>query len=155
MTEMPYVHIGVIVEDLEAAIARHERALGLTFMEPLTVHVDRLVDNGRETELDLTICFSHQGPPHWELLLAVGDGIYGPQHVGGLHHVAVLDPEPAARRDELVARGFRETAAQYRADGSLIVSYVDPAQLDGVRIELLDAAQNVEILRWIAGERPG
>jgi catechol 2,3-dioxygenase-like lactoylglutathione lyase family enzyme len=153
MTEMPYVHIGVIVEDLEAAIARHGRALGLTFMEPLTVHVDRLVDGGQERELDLTICFSHQGPPHWELLQAVGDGIYGPQHVGGLHHVAVLDPDPAARRDELVARGFRETAAQYRSDGSLIVAYVDPAQLDGVRIELLDAAQNVEILRWIAGDR--
>src|SRR5690242_14832169 len=155
MTEMPFVHIGVIVEDLEAAIARHERALGLTFMEPLTVHVDRLVEDGRESELDLTIVFSHQGPPHWELLQATGDGIYGPQHVGGLHHVAVLHPDPAARRDELVARGFRETAAQYRADGSLIVTYVDPAQLDGVRIELLDAAQNVEILRWIAGERPG
>jgi hypothetical protein len=75
--------------------------------------------------------------------------------VGGLHHVAVLDPDPARRRDELVARGFREVAAQYRPDGSLIVTYVDPAQLDGVRIELLDAAQNVEILRWIAGERPG
>jgi hypothetical protein len=69
--------------------------------------------------------------------------------------VAVLDPDPAARRDELVARGFRHTAAQHRADGSVIVTYLDPVQLDGVRIELLDAAQHVEILKWIAGDRPG
>jgi catechol 2,3-dioxygenase-like lactoylglutathione lyase family enzyme len=153
MTEMPYAHVGVLVDDLEAAIARYERCLGVTFMKPLTVHCDRVVEGGREQELDLTIAFSHQGPPHWELLQAVGDGIYGPQHVGGLHHVAVLDAEPARRRDELVARGFREVAAQQRPDGSLIVSYVDPAQLDGVRIELLDAAQNEVILGWIAADR--
>jgi catechol 2,3-dioxygenase-like lactoylglutathione lyase family enzyme len=150
-SEMPYVHVGVLVEDLDDSIERYSR-LGYTFMDPLSVHVDRLVENGRETELDLRIVFAHQGPPHFELLQATGDGIYGRQHAGGLHHLAVLDEDPARRRDELVARGFRETAAQYRNDGSMIVSYLDPADLDGVRIELLDAPVNDAILRWIAGD---
>ena len=121
-------------------------------MEPRTVHVDRLVENGRETEIDLRIVFSLDGPPHWELLQAVGDGIYGSQHTGTLHHVAVLDPDPAARRDELVAQGFHETAAQYRDDGSMIVTYLDPADLDGVRIELIHAPVQDAILAWISGE---
>src|SRR5262245_55614155 len=114
MTDLPYVHIGIVVRDLEAAIERFS-LLGLTFMDPLTVHVDRLVEGERETELDLTVVFSHQGPPHWELLRAAGDGIYGPQHADRLHHVAVLDADPARKRGELVQEGLREVAAQYRA----------------------------------------
>ena len=147
----PYVHIGILVNDLDAAIERYSR-FGISFMEPRTVRVDRLVENARETSLDLTIAFSLDGPPHWELLQAVGDGIYGPQHAETLHHVAVLDPDPAARRDELVAQGFRETAAQYRDDGSIIVTYLDPADLHGVRIELIHAPVQDAILAWIAGE---
>jgi hypothetical protein len=121
-------------------------------MEPRSVHVDRLVEDGRETSLDLRIAFSRQGPPHWELLEAVGDGIYGPQHVGGIHHVAVLHPEPEARVTELERAGWRMTAAQYRLDGSMIVGYLDPASLGGARIELIHAPVQDAILAWIAGE---
>jgi len=149
--EMPYVHIGLLVHDLEAAIERYSK-LGLTFMEPRTVHVDRLVEDGQEKQIDLRIVFSHQGPPQWELLEAVGDGIYGTQHTGGLHHVAVLAADVERRRDELVTQGFREVAAQYRPDGSIIVTYLDPADLYGIRIELLDAAVQDAIVAWIAGD---
>ena len=151
MTGAPYVHVGVLVHDLDAAIARYS-LLGLTFMAPRTVRVERLVEGGRETALDLRIAFSIEGPPHWELLEAVGDGIYGPQHAETLHHIAVLHPDPVARRAELVREGFRETAAQYRRDGSLIVTYLDPADLNGVRVELIHAPVQDAILAWIAGE---
>jgi catechol 2,3-dioxygenase-like lactoylglutathione lyase family enzyme len=151
MNDPPYVHIGVLVNDLSAAIARYS-LLGLTFMDPRTVRVDRLVEDGRETSIDLRIAFSHQGPPHWELLEAVGEGVYGSQHAEKLHHVAVLDADPARRRDELLQEGFREVAAQYRPDGSIIVTYLDPAGLHGVQIELLDAPVQGAILAWIAGE---
>jgi catechol 2,3-dioxygenase-like lactoylglutathione lyase family enzyme len=149
---MPFVHIGVLVDDLEASMQRYEQ-VGFTFMDPLTVHVDDLADeDGRRKEIDLRIVFSHQGPPYLELLEATGDGIYGPQYVGGLHHIAVLDENPVSRREELVSQGFRCTAAQYRADGSMIVAYLHPADLDGVRIELLDAPVHDTIVRWLAGD---
>lgn len=149
--ELPYVHIGIMVSNLEEGIARYT-PLGITFMEPRTVHVDRLVEGRAETSLDLRIAFSHQGPPHWELLEVVGDGIYGPQHLGSLHHVAVLDDDPEQRFSELEQAGFRFTAAQYRPDGTMIVGYLDPADLDGVRIELIHAPVQEAILAWIAGE---
>jgi catechol 2,3-dioxygenase-like lactoylglutathione lyase family enzyme len=150
--EMPYAHVGILVHDLEAAIPQYEK-LGYTFMEPLTVHVDDLHDeDGERREIDLRIVFALQGPPHLELLEATGDGIYGAQHAGGLHHLAVLTDDPIARRDELVEKGFRFTAAQYRPDGSMIVGYIHPGDLDGVRIELLDAPVHDTIGRWIAGD---
>ena len=151
MNDLPYVHVGILVGNLEEAIKRFS-LLGLTFMQPRTVHVERLVEGDRETSLDLRIAFSKEGPPHWELLEAVGDGVYGPQHVDQLHHVAILDSDPIGRRAELVEQGFREVGAQYRDDGSIIVSYLDPADLHGIQVELLDAPVQDAILAWIAGE---
>jgi catechol 2,3-dioxygenase-like lactoylglutathione lyase family enzyme len=151
VSDSPYVHIGVLVDDIDAAIERFS-LLGLTFMKPRTVRVERLVEDGVEKQLDLRIAFSHQGPPHWELLEAVGDGVYGAHHGEGLHHVAVLARDPIARRDELVRAGFHEVGAQYRQDGTIIVSYLDPSDLYGIQIELLDAAVQDAILAWIAGE---
>jgi catechol 2,3-dioxygenase-like lactoylglutathione lyase family enzyme len=149
--ELPFVHVGIVVQNLEQATARFE-AFGVTFMAPRVVHVDRLVEGGRETSLDLRIVFSLAGPPHWELLEAVGDGIYGPQQIGSIHHIAVLDPDPKQRFEALVAAGFRLTAAQYRPDGSMIVGYLDPAGLDGVRIELIHEPVQEAIMAWVAGD---
>ena len=151
MPDAPYAHIGVLVDDLDAAIERFS-ALGLTFMQPRTVEVERLVEGGVEKQIDLRIAFSHQGPPQWELLEAVGDGVYGAHHGEGLHHVAILAEDPVARRDGLLQAGFREVGAQYRQDGSIIVSYLDPADLSGIQIELLDAAVQDAIDAWIGGE---
>jgi catechol 2,3-dioxygenase-like lactoylglutathione lyase family enzyme len=149
--DLPFVHIGIMVENLEQSLERFE-SLGIPFMQPRVVRVDRLVEDGRETSLDLRIAFSLAGPPQWELLEVVGDGIYGPQHVGSIHHVAMLDPDPEARFEALIAAGFKRTAAQYRPDGSMIAGYVDPAGLDGVRIELLDEPVHEAIMAWIAGD---
>jgi catechol 2,3-dioxygenase-like lactoylglutathione lyase family enzyme len=148
---LPFVHIGILVPNLEEGMARFEK-LGITFMEPRVVHVDRLVEDGRETALDLRIVFSLEGLPQWELLEAVGDGIYGSLHVGSIHHVAVLDRDPERRCEELSADGFRLTAAQYRPDGSMIVGYLDPADLDGVRIELIHEPVQEAIMAWVSGE---
>jgi hypothetical protein len=149
--DLPFVHVGIVVASLEQAMPRFER-LGIAFMEPRVVRVDHLVESGRETQVDLRVAFSLAGPPHWELLEAVGDGIYGPQQIGSLHHVAVLDPDPERRLEELVAGGCRLTAAQYRDDGSMIVGYLDPADLAGVRIELLHAPVQQSITAWVAGD---
>jgi catechol 2,3-dioxygenase-like lactoylglutathione lyase family enzyme len=147
---MPYVHIGVMVPDIEAAVDDFGK-LGFTFMEPRTVHVDRMVEEGNETEHDLRVAFSHQGPPRLELLEVVGEGVYGPQQLGGLHHVAILHDDPIARSEELVADGFRVTGAQYRLDGSAIVVYLESDALHGLRLELLHAPVNDAIAAWIDG----
>jgi hypothetical protein len=148
--EPPFVHLGIVVQNLEEAMARFER-LGITFMAPRVVHVDRLVEDGRETSLDLRIVFSLEGPPQWELLEAVGDGIYGSQHIGAIHHIAVLDHDPERRVEALLGEGFRLTAAQYRLDGSMIVGYLDPVGLDGVRIELMHEPVQDVIMTWVSG----
>jgi hypothetical protein len=146
----PYPHIGLIVPELEPAIAAYAK-LGLTFMEPRTVHVDRLVEGDRASEIDLRITVSELGPPRWELLEAVGDGIYGPQHIGVLHHVALVDPDPERKLRELLDSGHSCVGAQYREDGSMIVAYLESPGLSGVRIELMHAPVQDTIEAWVAG----
>jgi catechol 2,3-dioxygenase-like lactoylglutathione lyase family enzyme len=147
----PFAHIGILVDDLDEAIERYTR-LGLTFMEPKTVRVERLVENGTETALDLRITFSYEGPPRWELLEAVGDGMYGAQHGEGLHHVAEVVEDPIPRMQELERAGFPMVAAQYRPDGSMIVGYLQPGDLNGIRLEVIGTQVDEAIEGWLTGE---
>jgi catechol 2,3-dioxygenase-like lactoylglutathione lyase family enzyme len=147
----PFAHIGILVDDLDEAIERYTR-LGLTFMEPKTVRVERLVENGTETALDLRITFSNEGPPRWELLEAVGDGMYGAQHGEGLHHVAEVVEDPIPRMQELERAGFPMVAAQYRPDGSMIVGYLQPGDLNGIRLEVIGTQVDEAIEGWLTGE---
>jgi catechol 2,3-dioxygenase-like lactoylglutathione lyase family enzyme len=153
MATQPFDHLGILVHDLDDAIPRWERLLGITFMAPRSVHVDRMVEaDGSEAELDLRIAFSVDGPPRYELLEVTGDGVYGAGNADGLHHVAVLCPDVEAERDRLVAHGARVIGAQYRPDGSAIVVYLDRGVLDGLPVELLDAAVADAIAAWVRGE---
>ena len=147
----PFAHIGVLVDVLDEAIERWTR-LGLTFMEPKTVRVERLVENGTETAFDLRITFSYEGPPRWELLEAVGDGVYGAQHGEGLHHVAEVVEDPIPRMQELERAGFPMVAAQYRPDGSMIVGYLQPGDLNGIRLEVIGTQVDEAIEGWLTGE---
>jgi catechol 2,3-dioxygenase-like lactoylglutathione lyase family enzyme len=147
----PFAHVGVLVNDLDEAIERYSR-LGLTFMEPRTVRVERLVENGTETSLDLRITFSHDGPPRWELLEAAGYGVYGAHHGEGLHHVAEVVDDPIPRMQELERAGFPMVAAQYRPDGSMIVGYLEPRDLNGIRLEVIGTQVDEAIEAWVRGE---
>ena len=152
MASPPFSHIGIIVPNLERAIEAYSR-LGLTFCAPRTVAVPRLCERGvDDVTLDLRVAFSYQGPPRWELLEAVGEGIYGPQHIGQLHHVALADSDPESRLAELAGLGCHTTAAQFRDDGTMIVGYLDPESLGGIRIEMLDESVLGVIEGWTRGE---
>ena len=153
MATPPFDHLGILVDDLDEAIPRWERLLGVTFMAARTVHVDRMVEaDGSEDELDLRIAFSVDGPPRYELLEVVGDGVYGPGNAGGLHHVAILCDDVEGERERLVGLGARVIGGQYRPDGSAIVSYLDRGVLDGLPVELLDAPVADAIGAWVRGE---
>jgi catechol 2,3-dioxygenase-like lactoylglutathione lyase family enzyme len=145
-------HVGILVHDIDAAIEHWGRLLGVHFMPPRTVQVDRMVDAGGDGPLELTVSFSTDGAPEWELLQATGNGVYAADQGEGIHHIALLDDDPAARADELVALGARDLGRQYRPDGTVIVVYLDRGAFNGVPLEILDAATQPAIDAWIAGE---
>lgn len=126
-------HVGIAVDDLEAAVERHRRTLAV---EP--AHRERIVEQGVE-----------------EVLFAVGDsfiqllGALGPQTpVGrflerrgpGLHHVGYRVDSVVEVLGHLRAEGLRLIDEEPRAGSrGTRIAFVHPAGMGGVLVELVEA----------------
>jgi len=124
-------HIGIAVEDLEAAVERYRRAFGV---EP--VHRERVESQGVE-----------------EVLFAVGTsfiqllGALGPQTpVGrflssrgpGVHHVAYRVDDVATALDHLRTQGVRLIDETPRSGSrGTRIAFVHPSDMGGVLVELV------------------
>jgi hypothetical protein len=110
-------HFGILVEDIEEGAERFGDLLGIRFRPPAIAHVDDYVEGDTSRVLDLKVTYSMEGPPYVELLEMQGDGLYGPHHGEGFHHIGVWEPECEARLEEWVAKGPRWSAGSAGATG--------------------------------------
>lgn len=128
-------HVGILVDDLDEAIDRYGRTLGLTF----GARQDRCLSvgmDGAPVDTDLSLVYSHQGPPYIELMQAnPGVGIWGAHRSPGFHHVGAWVDDLDGRVAELAAQGTRVEATLGR-NGVITAVYLEPNDLTGVRLEL-------------------
>lgn len=127
-------HVGIAVDDLEAAVELYRRVLGV---EP--AHRERVTDQGVEEVLFAT------GSSFIQLL-----GAFGPDTpVGrslasrgpGLHHVAYRVVDIRAALDHLRAEGVRLIDDEPRAGSrGTLIAFVHPRSMGGVLAELVQEA---------------
>jgi methylmalonyl-CoA/ethylmalonyl-CoA epimerase len=128
-------HIGVAVEDLDAAIALHEDAYGMAL-----VHREVIDDQGVEAVL-LDV-----GENHVELLRPLAEdspvGRFLARRGPGLHHVAYQVTDVDAALAELRARGLRliDEAPRTGIRNSR-VAFLHPAASGGVLTEIVQPAE--------------
>jgi methylmalonyl-CoA/ethylmalonyl-CoA epimerase len=128
-------HIGVAVDDLEAAIALHEEAYGTAL-----VHREVVDDQGVEAAL-LDV-----GENHVELLRPLADespvGRFLAKRGPGLHHVAYQVTDVQAALVELRARGLQliDETPRTGIRGSR-VAFLHPAASGGVLTEIVQPAE--------------
>lgn len=134
-------HTGLVVEDLDAAMAGFTASLGLTWKGgwPAT---HKMVFDGVECEVELRIAFSLQGPPYVELIQAKEGTIWSPD-VCGLHHLCYWSPEPLAAADLLQQHGYRRLSGLPESGGGYFLSPY------GVRVEILVPEYYQRLLSWI------
>ena len=124
-------HVGIAVDDLEAAVARYRRLLGV---EP--VHRERVDDQGVEEVLFAA------GLSYIQLLGALGpDTPVGRSLASrgpGVHHVAYRVDDIEATLEHLRAEGGRlvDETPRPRSRNTLI-AFVHPATMGGVIVELV------------------
>jgi methylmalonyl-CoA epimerase len=127
-------HVGVAVEDLDAALELYERDLAVEL-----VHRETVESQGVEAVL-LDI-----GENHVELLAPLGEdtpvGKFLAKKGPGLHHVAYQTADIDAELDRLRAAGLRLIDEQPRAGirGSR-VAFLHPAATGGVLTEIVEPA---------------
>jgi methylmalonyl-CoA/ethylmalonyl-CoA epimerase len=129
-------HIGVAVEDLDAALALYEREY-----EMRLVHREVVEQQGVEAVL-LDV-----GENHVELLRPLsGDtpvGKFLAKRGPGLHHVAYQTPDIEAELERLGAAGLRliDSAPRTGIRGSR-VAFLHPASSGGVLTEIVQPAED-------------
>ena len=124
-------HIGIAVDDLDEAVERYRRALGV---EP--AHRERVEDQGVEEVLFPV------GESYIQLLGALAPetpvGRFVATHGAGMHHVAYRVDDVAAALDTLRADGVRlvDETPRPGSRGTLI-AFVHPKSMGGVLVELV------------------
>jgi methylmalonyl-CoA/ethylmalonyl-CoA epimerase len=127
-------HVGVAVDDIDAALGLYRDSLGL----PL-VHRETVAEQGVEAAL-LDV-----GDSHVELLQPLGPetavGRFLSRHGPGLHHVAYRVEDVEVTLGELAAAGLRliDESARTGIRGSR-VAFVHPSSTGGVLTELVQPA---------------
>ena len=100
---LSYFHVGIIVPDLSAAIARYQDVLGIRFTEPATFRIPRMEDPDPH-EAQLVAALSMTEPPYYELIQAAGDGITSPKLAGNILYYGLWETDMAARLESSSSR---------------------------------------------------
>ena len=150
-----FFHVGVVVADLDQAVARYSDVLGVDFTEPAVFDIPRLEDP-LPHPFKLTAVFSRTEPPYYELIQAEGDGIVSIAQAGRILYYGVWEPDMAGRLDRLRAQGVGIDAA-FRMDAeSVPFAVITAPSLLGARIEYVSTADIGPIEQWVrTGKYPG
>lgn len=148
-----YFHIAILVEDVDRAIEKYSRVLGVEFLEPV-ISTARFWEKGREERmLEARLTYSKQSEgPYIELVEAQGDGLFSLDRGEGIHHVGVWEADCESRVEAMKRDGVELVAAQYTPEGKIIVAYFEPADMHGTMIEIVDSGRRDMMVRWFAGE---
>ncbi|WP_285362800.1 VOC family protein [Microbacterium sp. LMC-P-041] len=132
-------HIGVLVDDLETAIARWESVMGYTFGPICRYRTDSWIDSSQAGphHHDARLAFSNEGPPRIELMEVTGSGTHGPSQ-RGIHHFGIVQIDEADElRRSFIERGIAVDGASLDEAGRAILWFTDPEALDGIRLEFV------------------
>ncbi len=150
----PFYHTGIVVPDLEKAVARFSDIYDIEFTEPLVYEVP-WVEDPEPHPLELASVMSRTEPPYYELIQANGDGIFSLANSGQILYHGVWETDMAVRLDRLRDRGIGIDAT-FRLDASSPPQAVltEPC-LEGTRIEYVDVSGREIMLEWIrTGKSP-
>ena len=134
-----FFHVGVIVEDLDAAMEEFSRTLGLEFNEP---HESTYAGSR------IRVCYSLQGPPYVELIQGEPGGMWSTSDGPKADHVGYFVDDLEAARERLEDAGLPVDIDGMALGGRFTYHKMSTS---GMRIELIDAARRERLL---AGIRP-
>jgi hypothetical protein len=149
MTDSTFFHVAFLVRDLDEAIPRFERILGLSFLTPKPFVVERFVDvahfgDGEPHPWTGRAVYSRQGPPYYELLEAKGHGVFSLDgREEGFHHVGMFVEDSDRTRVAMAKEAVEPSARILGANGQTRVWFSQPSALHGLQLELLDSTSTV------------
>lgn len=147
---MRYFHTGVVVDNLEEAIASYG-AVGMTFTQ--VRHVVATYDVwGTPTEVELLVAYSHLAP-HLELIQEIRGNVWNSPD-GRLDHLGIWSDDVTADVEKYTDAGFATVLSTPASAPMPLVVYMVNA--DRTHIELLSTATQPSTQMWLqTSHRPG
>lgn len=145
-------HTGVLVPDLDAAMAFYGRTLGLTFAEPYTLtELPVWTPDAGQKAITNRFTFSVEGPLRLELQQGEPGSFFDPAFSRG-DHLGVWVEDVPAEIEELIRDGWDVLAAGASPEaGWGLFAYLTPAG-DGIVLELASETLRPAFERWWGGE---
>jgi hypothetical protein len=144
MQPVSFFHAGVIVPNLEKAIARFSDVLGIEFEDPQP-HPGKMV-----------AAFSMTAPPYYELIQADGDGITSIANGGKILYFGIWESDMARRLEELAKQVIGWDALFRMAPTATPYAMITKPDLLGTRIEYVEDTAREPIEQWVrTGKYPG
>ena len=134
--------IGVVVEDVDRAIAFYESTFGLGPWDIREVGAPNVWDRGEEKQIKARLAFATIGQVEIELIqILEGDSLHLEflrEHGEGLHHLGFFVKDFAAKLEQAKAMGFEvlQTGPMGR-----FYAYLDTRQHGGVILELIEDSE--------------
>jgi len=136
--------LGFVVADLDAALDYWTGTLGVgPFVVIESSKGDRrIVHRGRETDMDMTLCFAYMGDIQIEIIRQTNDAPsaykeFTDRGQSGLHHIAFWPEDFDAACAHLEASGFTEVTSFYMPDGTRNVAYYETPRAVGSLVEIV------------------
>ena len=150
-----FFHTGIVVPDLERAVARYSDILGIRFTEPAVFDIPRLEDPDPHP-FELTAVMSMTEPPWFELIQADGDGIISAANAGGILYYGIYEDDMAERLEQLDKQGVRVDARLKMDADSVPFVVITGPDLCGGRIEYVSSEDRAPLEEWVrTGVFPG
>jgi quinol monooxygenase YgiN/catechol 2,3-dioxygenase-like lactoylglutathione lyase family enzyme len=143
-----FFHIGMVVPDLDQAMARYSDVLGIEFTEPHVYDIPRLEDPYPHP-FKLTCAFSRTEPPYYELIQADGEGIVSAAQIGKILYYGVWETDMAGRLESLRAAGVGIDAVFRPGPGETPFALITAPDLLGARLEYVGIEDVGEIEEWV------
>jgi hypothetical protein len=146
-----HFHVGIVVEELESAVADVESCAGLTFAAPSRYRVPVRFGND-VSSVEFHYSYSTSGPPYLELMAAVPGTPWQP---GGRasHHLGYWVDDLAGCAKRLASQGFVTIAED--AGGDVPRSFVMlAAPSTPFVVELVAASNRPALERWLGPGGP-
>ena len=143
-------HTGIVVADVEEAMAEISAATGLTWHSLQSLDLDLLID-GEGVSTSVRFSYTVEGPVQLEVADGPKGSFWDADLYGGLNHMGYWTENLHADIESLEAGGCQLIYGGAGEGGNLegFAFLVPPAA--GMRIELIDVAMRPAFDRWFAG----
>ncbi len=144
-------HVGIVVDDLDSALAELSELFGYEWCDEFNVPTPVTFPAG-DRVVDMRFAYSKTSP-RLEVIQSVAGTLWEPATGSGIHHLGYWSDDVAGDSQELARRGFAMEAVGRKPDGSTLFAFHRGSS--GPRIEIISREVKPAFEHyWATGKMP-